>query len=74
MMVGELDYEDMFYEKSPQGPEPVGRFSFVMTKDLDYPLQTHILYCVFVAVISISLMNLLVGELVALLQAFYVKG
>lgn len=57
MMVGEVNYEDLFYgtEESP-------------VDDLLYPLTGHILYGAFVIMITIVLMNLLVGLTVSDIQ------
>lgn len=46
MMVGEIDYQDMFYADNQ---EVVG------------PLFGHVLYAAFVIIVSIVLMNLVIG-------------
>jgi len=57
MMVGEVNYEDLFYgnEENP-------------VDDLLYPITGHILYGAFVIMITIVLMNLLVGLTVSDIQ------
>jgi len=49
MMVGEVDYEDLFYnDKNAADP-------------MIYPITAHVLHAAFVIIVTIVLMNLLVG-------------
>ncbi|ODM89126.1 Transient receptor potential channel pyrexia [Orchesella cincta] len=59
MMVGEIDYQDMFYG---DGTVVTG------------PLLGHLLYAVFVLVISIVLMNLVIGLTVKDIQELQAQG
>ena len=54
MMVGEMDFSDMFAQH-------VTKVGIVPTFHMPYPVFTTIYFLVFVAMISILLMNLLVG-------------
>ena len=54
MMTGEVDYTDMFYDN--------------MNDATTGPIVGHILYAAFVIIISIVLMNLLIGLTVSDIQ------
>jgi hypothetical protein len=49
MMVGEVDYEDLFYNED-NSEDPIL-----------YPITAHVLHGAFVIIVTIVLMNLLVG-------------
>ncbi|CAG7816021.1 unnamed protein product [Allacma fusca] len=51
------------------GSEESIRIAFGLGQDLRYPLASHALYCVFTAVMTISLMNLLVALAVSDIQS-----
>ena len=65
MMSGELNYEDLFYsvKKRDENGE-------VQTdvKNMLYPVTAHILFGAFVLIITIVMMNLLVGLAVSDIQ------
>lgn len=48
MMIGELEFEDVFFSKEADGGVP-------------YPVTTHLIFFTFVILVTVILMNLLVG-------------
>jgi Ion transport protein len=57
MMIGELEFEDVFYPNKSDIEKPV-----------PYPITTHIIFFTFVVLVTIILMNLLVGLAVSDIQ------
>jgi Ion transport protein len=57
MMIGELEFEDVFYPDKKDVEKPV-----------PYPITTHLIFFTFVVLVTIILMNLLVGLAVSDIQ------
>lgn len=56
-MMGELEFEDIFYSTSDRGEESI-----------QYPITAHLMFFAFVILVTVILMNLLVGLAVSDIQ------
>jgi hypothetical protein len=67
MMIGELEFEDMFYELKendcPDDSKPCESSS-----PIAHPITTHLMFFTFVILVTVILMNLLVGLAVSDIQ------
>jgi len=66
-MSGEVDYQDLFYSSDGES-EKFKTWGRGAEMDLFHPVTAHFLYAAFVIIISIVLMNLLVGLAVSDIQ------
>jgi hypothetical protein len=62
MLVGELEYEDLFYKREREERRD-GE-----VRELFYPITSYVLYTVFLLLVTIVVMNLLVGLAVSDIQ------
>lgn len=66
MMIGELEFEDMFYKDSKDDctSEPCKE----SVSPISHPITTHLMFFTFVILVTVILMNLLVGLAVSDIQ------